>query len=107
MAPQQRALTTASAVFSATDSTTARAICASSRVLGSRPHRCGSRSRAVLRSSACSARPMVRASRVSDEPPSTVQVAAAAKPARPAQLRRVPRSTSSALAATVPTQIVV
>ena len=55
-APQTRAPTTASEVFSATDSTTARAIPSASRACGSRPHRCGSRARAASTSPASSAR---------------------------------------------------
>ena len=47
-APHTRAPTTASEVFSATDSTTARAIPSASSACGSRPHRCGSRARAAV-----------------------------------------------------------
>ncbi len=76
MAPHTSAPTTASEVFSATDSTTARAIPSASRACGSRPHRCGSRSRAPSMSPASRARPMACASRASEVPPTTAQVAA-------------------------------
>ena len=47
---------------------------AASSACGSRPHRCGSRSRATSTSPAASAPPMARASRPSEVPPSTAQV---------------------------------
>ncbi len=67
-APHTSAPTTASEVFSATDSTTARAIPSASSACGSRPHRRGSRARAASTSPASRARPTARASRASEVP---------------------------------------
>lgn len=104
-APHTRAPTTASEVFSATDSTTARAICGPSRECGSRPHRCGSRSRARPRSPAARASPMARASRPRDVPPTTDQVAAAVRATEAAGLWRTARVSSAAPPAAPPAQM--
>lgn len=101
-APHTSAPTTASEVFSATDSTTARAIPSASRACGSRPHRCGSRSRAASTSPASSARPMTRASRTSELPPTTAQVAAETRATVAAGERRTARSATAPRATTPP-----
>ncbi len=67
-APHSRAPTTASEVFSATDSTTARASCGASSACGSRPHRFGSSRRARSTSPAVSAAAIARASRPANCP---------------------------------------
>ena len=76
-APHTSGATTASAVFSATDSRAARASPSASRDDGSRPHRWGRRSRPAARSPASSEAAMAAPSPASDVPPSTAQVAAA------------------------------
>ena len=68
-APRTSGATTASDVFSATDSITARAISPSSRSAVSRPTRWVSRWRASGRRSSASSRATARASRSSEEPP--------------------------------------
>ncbi|CAM5405573.1 hypothetical protein STENM36S_05936 [Streptomyces tendae] len=87
-APHTRAPTTASEVFSATDSTTALAMPSASSACGSRPHRCGSRVRAASTSPASRARPIAAASRASEVPPTTAQVAAPVSATRAAGERR-------------------
>ncbi|KDQ66453.1 hypothetical protein DT87_04235 [Streptomyces sp. NTK 937] len=103
-APHTRAPTTASEVFSATDSTTARAMPGPSRACGSRPHRRGSRSRARARSPAARASPMARASRPSEVPPTTVQVAAAVSVTAAAGRSRTARAASAAAPVAPPAQ---
>lgn len=103
-APHTSAPTTASEVFSATDSTTARAICCASSAEGSRPHRCGSRSRATSMSPAASAPPTARASRPREVPPTTAQVAAAVRATEAAGRPRTARSATTAAATAPPAQ---
>ncbi|GAA4553148.1 hypothetical protein GCM10023175_48410 [Pseudonocardia xishanensis] len=64
-------------MFSASDSTPARAIPAASSDSGSRAHRWGIRARAAARSSASSEDASPAPSRTSEVPPSTAHVAAA------------------------------
>ena len=82
-APQQRA-TTASEVFSATDSTAARAARPRRAPRGSRPHSEGSAARAPVEVARLQRRGEPRASPASDRPPSAAQVTSGQHPARPA-----------------------
>src|ERR1700744_5047253 len=77
-APQTSGATVASLVFSATDSTTARAISLGPSCAGSRPQRPGSRDLAATRSPSSSAALILPAVERSERAPVTVQTAAAA-----------------------------
>ena len=92
IAPQTSAPTTASLVFSATDSTAARQSCASSRPAGSRPHSDGSTARAPSRSPSSTHVASRRASPASERPPSAAQVTAASAAPRPAPPRAAARA---------------
>jgi hypothetical protein len=86
----------ASLQFSATDSTTARAIPASSSCAGSRPQRFGSSPRAPCRSPASSACWIRSASTVSDLAPVTAQVTVPAQASRATGRCRKSRAAASA-----------
>ena len=81
-APHSSGATTASEVFSATDSRAARARPSASRADGSRPQSDGSRRRAAPRSPAASSPASAEPSPASDRPPSTAHVAHAVTSAR-------------------------
>src|SRR5690625_3189382 len=91
-APQRGGATTASAVFSATDSTTARDTSTVSNTLVSRPTRDLSRRRAPGRSSCSNSTRTAAASRSRERPPSTTQVATAVTAVRAIGARAVTRS---------------
>src|ERR1039457_1889085 len=101
-APQRSGATTASDVFSASDSTVARASSATPRSRASRPHRAGKRRRAPSRSPASIARATPDASVARVVPPSTVQVATVATVARAAGLLSATRCTANPATATEP-----
>src|SRR5690606_9244087 len=102
-APQNSGATDASDVFSATDSTTARASPSASSPRGSRAHRCGSLSLAASRSPRSRARAISSPSRPSDVPPSTAQVTPAVTSACPSRPRAT-RSRATPAATAPPTR---
>ncbi|KOV76904.1 hypothetical protein ADL03_42465 [Nocardia sp. NRRL S-836] len=94
-------------MFSATDSTVARARPNVSSRAASRPHRCGSRFLAASTSPESSSRPIDVPSSASERPPSTVHVARPVARACASQCLRVSRSTATPPATTEPTSTVV
>ncbi len=102
-APQKSGATTASEVFSATDSMVARAMPFSSSCDGSRPTRCVTCTRAAARSPSRSWPSRVRASRPRERPPRTTHVAPAVTVAHSQGRERVARSAAAPSATADPT----
>lgn len=98
-APHSSEPTTASAVFSATDSTAARHSSASSSPVGSRPTRAGAIRRARSRSPASTAAASRRASPPRDRPPTAIHVVTAVSRNRaPRRCRSAPSAAAAAAA---------